>query len=173
MKYFIIVCAIMGLASGAYAQQSPPANVCKTVPQFQQFDFWLGTWDVKDHNGNKAGTNIIRKSEDGCLITESWTNVAGGKGFSINYFDPVTKLWRQVWVSGPGYSIDYAGGLDQNGAMVLTGTIHTYATKTSAPFRGTWTKQDDGTVRQLFEQFDSENNTWAIWFDGTYTKIDD
>ena len=56
---------------------------------------------------------------------ENWTNAKGGQGSSMNYYDPVEGQWRQLWVAG-GYSIDYTGGLDENGAMVLSGKINYY-----------------------------------------------
>ena len=87
----------------------------------------------------------------------------------MNYYDSVTGKWRQVWVSG-GYSIDYTGGLNAAGEMVLTGEIHGYRSGNSSAFRGTWTANEDGSVRQLFGQFDAEKEVWNIWFDGKYVK---
>ena len=47
----------------------------------------------------------------------AWTSIQGGTGSSMNYFDPVERQWRQLWVAG-GYSIDYTGGLNETGSMV-------------------------------------------------------
>ena len=85
----------------------------------------------------------------------------------MNFYDPVEDQWRQLWVAG-GYSIDYTGGLDRSGAMVLNGKINYYKTGKSQAFRGKWTPKADGSVRQLFEQQDPETNVWTIWFDGLY-----
>ena len=78
------------------------------------------------------------------------------------------KKWRQVWVSGAA-TIDYAGGLDDDGAMALEGEI-AYRNGTTAPFRGVWTLQDDGSVRQHFTQYDAETKQWNDWFIGIYKK---
>jgi hypothetical protein len=40
----------------------------------------------------------------------------------------------------------------------------------SAPFRGLWTLLPDGRVRQFFEQYDKDSESWAPWFEGFYTK---
>lgn len=146
-------------------------NSCLDDPRFNQFDFWLGAWRVTDVNGVHVGDNRIEKTEAGCLITENWINVQGQTGFSMNYFNPMTEQWRQIWVSAPGVEIDYVGGLNESGAMQLEGTITYFGAGTSAPFRGTWTQNDNGTVRQLFEQFDDNSGEWQVWFDGLYTRV--
>jgi len=69
-----------------------------------------------------------------------------------------------------GYSIDFTGGLDESGAMVLNGKINYYKPGKSFPFRGTWTPNEDGSVRQFFEQFDTEKDQWIVWFDGVYER---
>jgi hypothetical protein len=54
--------------------------------------------------------------------------------------------------------------------MVLNGKINYYKQDKSFPFKGTWTANDDGIVRQYFEQFDEEKQVWSVWFDGIYIK---
>lgn len=164
--------AIGMLVSGASAQdqsQTPPPPPCTSDDNFRAFDFWIGEWEVTPWAGGAvAGHNVIQSEENGCVLTEHWTNVQGGTGQSINYYNPNTGKWRQLWVAG-GYSIDIAGGL-KDGAMALEGTIYYYAQKNSVPFKGTWTPQEDGSVRQHFEQFNAETKEWATWFDGRYEK---
>ena len=155
------------LASNTSAPRPPP-NVCLSDPAFKQFDFWLGAWSVSDTKGVKQGDNIITKVEADCLIVERWTSVKGNTGQSYNFYDPVVGKWRQVWVSR-GMVIDYEGGLREDGAMVLQGEVHYHAGQ-AFPFRGTWSKQDDGTVRQHFEQFDPKTKRWADWFTGIYQR---
>ena len=54
--------------------------------------------------------------------------------------------------------------------MVMEGSIHYYKAGKRQPFRGTWTPNADGSVRQLFEQQDPETGEWAVWFDGLYLR---
>lgn len=155
--------------SAQQQSQTPPPPPCTQDENFRAFDFWLGTWEVTPWAGGAvAGQNVIRSEEGGCVLTEHWTNAQGGTGQSINFYNPNTGNWRQVWVAG-GYSIDIEGGL-KDGAMALEGTIYYYAQKNSVPFKGTWTPQEDGSVRQHFEQFNAETKEWATWFDGRYVK---
>ena len=164
----LLAIGLLCVTSVVGAQQAQ--NICQTDERFSQFDFWLGYWRVTDPSGNHVGDNRVEKVEGDCLIKEHWTNVQGQTGFSMNYFNPVSGVWRQVWVSAPGVEIDYEGGLNAEGAMVLEGTIDYFSAGNSAPFRGTWSLNEDGTVRQLFEQYDSSSEQWTIWFDGLYTR---
>ena len=142
-------------------------NPCDAAP-YRAFDFWLGDWDVFATNGDKAGENAITIEENGCLLIERWTSVQGGTGQSYNFYDPGMEKFRQVWVS-LGAVIDYAGELNEDGAMVLEGDIN-YRNGTSFPFRGTWTLQEDGSVRQHFQQKNLETDNWDDWFIGIYRK---
>ena len=150
---------------GVLAQSAPPTP-CVDASPYADFDFWVGAWDVFGPNGNQAGTNRIDKIEAGCLLLENWTGSQGGTGRSINFYDPGRDAWRQIWVSATGVLIEIEGGL-RGGAMVLEGTL-TNAAGSSQPFRGTWTPNDDGSVRQHFEISQDEGRTWATWFDGRY-----
>jgi len=161
-----------GLAQETVTGSQPsPKTICETEPHFDDFDFWLGEWNVysNDEKRDLQGTNSITKHHQNCLIMENWTSLQGGTGRSMNYYDPVEHKWRQLWVAG-GYSIDYSGGLDESGAMVLTGKINYYKTGKSQAFRGVWTPNGDGSVGQFFEQQDPETKEWTVWFDGLYLR---
>ena len=158
-------------AHGGELSPSQPPPVCKSNGHFDDFDFWLGDWNVYSNDDARQlqGTNSVTKQHNNCLIMENWTNAQGGTGSSMNYYDAVEDRWRQLWVAG-GYSIDYTGGLDDSGSMVLSRKINYYATGKSQPFRGTWTPGADGSVRQFFEQQDAESGEWSVWFDGLYIR---
>lgn len=165
MKFIIaILSMIMLLQPVAAGQQTN----CQKDTAYNQFDFWLGEWDVHSADGKLQGINKITKSADGCLIKEAWESTMGGKGFSMNYYNPRTGKWTQNWVSG-GTIIDYEGGLKDK-SMILEGMIHYQAQALSTKFRGTWTLLEDGRVRQFFEQYNAEKDTWGVWFEGFYSK---
>jgi len=153
------------------AAGNPPKPVCESNQRFDDFDFWLGEWNVYSNDDARQfqGANSITKHHKNCLVMENWTSAQGGTGSSMNYYDPVEDRWRQLWVAG-GYSIDYTGGLDDSGQMVLQGSINYYQSGKSQPFRGAWTPNPDGTVRQFFEQQDPQTHEWSVWFDGLYVK---
>lgn len=156
--------ASMPLAVGA---EDDAGSFCERDPVRAQFDFWLGDWNVYDPNGNLAGVNRVTRTEAGCLIREQWTGSAGGNGFSMNFWDAHLAAWRQIWVSS-GAQIDYSGGLNDAGAMVLEGRITYLESGDSFDFRGTWTPRDTGEVIQHFQQADPQTGGWSDWFVGRY-----
>jgi hypothetical protein len=70
-------------------------------------------------------------------------------------------------VSSNGVVIDIEGGL-RDGSMILSGRLTNPAGE-SRPFRGTWTPNADGSVRQRFE-ISEDGRTWSTWFDGRYVR---
>lgn len=170
LAFFCLVAPTLAQEQAA-TPKTPPKPICETMDAFNHFDFWLGEWNVytNDEERSFQGTNAITKHHQNCLIMEHWTNAQGGTGRSMNYYDAVEEQWRQLWVAG-GYSIDYTGGLDETGSMALVGKINYYQTGKSNAFRGTWTANADGSVRQFFEQKDDETGEWRVWFDGLYIR---
>mgnify|MGYP003654069513 CR=1 FL=1 len=160
-KLYSCVLLICLLTTPALAQTVS----CDASPGFADFDFWVGDWDVYDTSNMLVGTNSIEKKENGCLLMETWAGAGGSTGISLNYFNPVTERWQQLWVSAGAYAIDIEGGL-LDGSMVLSGKLWNYQGPTY-DFRGTWTPNADGSVRQFFEQFNTQ--TGAIRVKRFYT----
>ncbi len=160
------------LSPDQQTSETPTPAFCSTDTGFNDFDFWLGNWRVTTmKDGSYAGSNQITKIEDGCLIMETWKGAHGTSGTSMNYYNPATKVWRQVWVDNAGYSIDYSGGLE-NGAMVLVGTFYAHATGAEIPIRGIFEPMEDGDVRQIFEVQNKETGEWTRNWDARYTLTD-
>ena len=167
MKYLCLSISVLFLAHPALAQDAVPPKPCELSEEFRAFDFWLGEWEVFNRqNGQIAGKNTITAIESGCALLEKWTSQNGGTGTSLNLYNPLTKTWRQLWVSN-GYNIDITGGPNKQGHMVLEGHIHYYQGQTKA-IRGTWSALENGDVRQYFQEFDPTSESWTDWFDGIY-----
>lgn len=145
---------------------------CEHDGRFDEFDFWIGEWEVHDAGGNLAGRNSIRPAERGCVLVEKWSSATGGSGMSMNYLDHDAGEWVQVWIDSSGGQIEIRGGPTEEG-MLLEGEIHYTATDTTAPFRGLWTPLPDGRVRQFFEQSNDGGESWVTWFEGFYTRTSD
>ena len=153
------------------AKATPPAakRPC-AAPEFHQFDFWIGTWEVRTPDGKIAGTNRIEPILDGCVLQETWRGAKGLQGSSLNMYVPSTKQWHQTWMDQQGTLLLLDGSF-RDGAMVMTGEAPS-ATKpgTTALQRITWTPAADG-LRQVWETSDDAGKTWNTVFDGRYTKI--
>jgi hypothetical protein len=154
----------MSLTVAAAASAAEPC----AATEFRQFDFWAGQWDVKDAQGKDAGRNVITIEERGCVLVERWHSASGGTGMSINYYDPRATSWTQHWV-GLGLILTMTGGL-RDGAMIMQGPLQYVADRRVTLLRGTWTKLEDGRVRQRFEESADEGRTWTEWFDGYYSR---
>ena len=166
----LMLLASAGTACAQSAPNPPPAY-CENNEGFDQWDFWVGEWNVYTNNEARtfAGTNSITKHHSGCLLKEDWTGAGGSGGFSVNYYNPVKEEWRQVWIAN-GYSIDYSGGLNESGAMELEGHLYTYNAGVKQAFKGIWTAEENGNVIQHFEIFDAEKDEWSVWFEGRYVR---
>ncbi|MEM8634024.1 MAG: hypothetical protein AAGF33_03520 [Pseudomonadota bacterium] len=170
-------CVGLGLAASAQSDDTSGADEPVIIPEpcaapvYDDFDFWVGTWDVTDRAGTLQGRNVITKEERGCLVLERWTSDAGGTGQSYNYADPASGTWRQIWMSAAA-NIDYTGGRTAADGILLDGEI-TYRNGTVFPFRGEWVPRSDGTVLQTFHQYNFETKSWDEWFTGIYTRVED
>lgn len=138
---------------------------CDHDPRYRAFDFWVGDW-VVERGGQRLGTNTITREQHGCVLLERWTDTFGGAGTSFTFLDPTADRWRQLWIDGSGRIAEYAGGFESADRLVMEA-------RTASPgaadgrSRGTWTRNPDGTVRQVFEA-QSADGTWVVTFDGTY-----
>ena len=144
-------------------------------PEFRQFDFWIGEWEVFGKNGKKAGDSRISVILDSCVILEEWTSANAQQGLiysgnSFNSFNAATKQWQQTWTDNTGNTTEFLRGEGSNGKVVY------YADKVTGPGgktflrRLTFTKLSDDKVRQLGERSDDEGNTWTTEYDLEYRK---
>ncbi|HEV7698900.1 MAG TPA: tetratricopeptide repeat protein [Pyrinomonadaceae bacterium] len=142
-------------------------NPCKSAPEFRQFDFWIGEWDVKNPQGVQAGTSSIQLILGQCIIMENWFSGAGSNGKSFNIYDVDDKKWHQTYVDDKGTFTHYVGGL-VGGDMVVTAS-GSAAGKTTLN-RMTFSKLATGDVRQHGETSADDGKTWTTTFDLTYTR---
>ena len=149
----------------AGAQQ--PAAPC-TAPQHRQFDFWIGEWEVTGARGQRAGSNRIERILGGCALHESWEGASGSRGHSINAWDPGDSKWHQTWVDNSGTVLMLSGGI-VNGEMVMEGERR-LPDGTQTLERITWTPNQNGTIRQLWQSSRDRAMRWTTVFDGVYRK---
>ncbi|MEO0470522.1 MAG: hypothetical protein AAF206_12930 [Bacteroidota bacterium] len=169
MKYPLILLTAMILTSNLSAQSPAKACACCTEAQ-TQFHFWVGDWKAYTPNGKLAGTNRIVLLEDSCVMQENWTS-ANGKytGTSYNFYDKLSKQWRQTWIDNQGGHLLLFGGME-DGNMVLFSEPTPDGKGNLVINRITWTPNDDGTVRQHWEVSKDDKKTWQTAFDGLYKK---
>jgi hypothetical protein len=130
--------------SPAATAASTPAPPSCSTPEYRQFDFWLGDWDMTGADGKPAGHNKIAGIVNGCALQENWTSVKGGRATSVSIYD---------------------------GKMVLVGRRPSQKSKgTMIIHRITWTSHDPDRVHQLWEASGNEGRTWTTVIEGTLIR---
>ncbi|MFN7946849.1 MAG: hypothetical protein U0Z53_15965 [Blastocatellia bacterium] len=156
-----------------------PARLSESVVQAQrnaspcgdayhhQFDFWIGEWNVKA-GGQQAGTNSVQQVSGGCALLENWKGSGGGDGKSLNFYNPATGKWHQLWVGSGGNILELSGEY-KDGAMRLAGEKRR-PDGARMLTRLTFFNLAADRVRQLWEQSTDEGKTWSVVFDGEYLR---
>jgi hypothetical protein len=90
-----------------------------TLPPEEQFDFWLGQWDVswgEDQHGSNHVTRILGSR----VIQENFNGAPAidFQGMSVSVYSPRLEQWRQTWVDNNGNYWDFTGGV-QGSEMIL------------------------------------------------------
>ncbi|MDM3870810.1 hypothetical protein QSV34_05525 [Porticoccus sp. W117] len=138
-------------------------------PEYRQFDFWLGHWQVFDSDsGDTVGENRIERIHSGCALQESWTGAKTSRGSSFNIYDKNSGQWHQSWVDNSGLLLRLNGGLDAEGRMVLSGP-GVNAEGAAITHRITWIPGDN-QVRQQWHVSEDGGESWKAVFDGTYKR---
>jgi hypothetical protein len=141
-------------------------------PPHRAFDFWVGEWLVyRTGTTVLAGHSTIRSEDSGCVITEQWRsepNVFGGlTGRSLNLYDETIQQWRQFWMDSTGDVTLYTGHATATGMVFTAEGDRTPGQEGASTPRMTFTRNIDGTVRQVGDvSTDGEN--WSARYDLTY-----
>ncbi len=152
-------------ASLAAAQASAPHPKC-SLPEQQQFNFWLGDWELTSP-GEKPGeilhhSNSIKRVLGECIIQENFQS--GGEspliGMSVSVFDPVSGKWKQTWVDNDGSYLDFVGEF-KDGEMILSRHA-TKADGTSSLQRMVWKNISANELDWSWEKSNDSGKTWEI-----------
>lgn len=163
-KVIICFCLLISVPISFLNAQAP--TPC-SGEGYQQFDFWVGEWDVFSTSADTlVGQSKINKILNGCVIEENWTGGTGFKGKSFNTYNSLDSTWNQVWVDVSGATYHFSGQYQDN-KMSLKG--ETANKKGKALFTLTFeNNQIDKTVRQVWKMSTDEGENWNVLFDGTY-----
>jgi hypothetical protein len=151
----------IGVSSGSAQQPWSCAE-----PAFRGFDFWIGTWEMRDRrSGTPLGTASVRPVHGGCAIREDWQARSGGSGANIVTYHPPINGWRMVSVTSNGGFLVSQGTLTNSRLSFLTDT-HIPNGKPQRR-RITWATTDDpNRVLQTWEVTEDDGKSWFTEFDG-------
>jgi ketosteroid isomerase-like protein len=168
------------------ARPAPSTDAAKpdfcAAPEYRQFDFWIGDWDVfdvdnpsikvararVDNPSIRVARARVERILDGCVLQEDYQDTNGLKGRSFSIYDTSNKTWRQSWVTNRGQTLAIEGGL-QAGEMVLAGVDRAVEGK-QRRVRGTW-KLVDGGVRETAWTSVDGGETWNPYFDLLFRPV--
>jgi len=151
--------AVHVIAALMLTQAAAAAAPC-SAPEYHQFDFWAGRWDVYNPKGQLVAHSLIERVY-GCGIRENWMPLAKPGGGSLSIYVPDQKRWEQFWIDSSGSRAFFTGGWNGS-AMVITG-------KWGGPLvRMSYSRNSDGSVRQFGEQSTDDGKSWTPSFDFTY-----
>jgi tetratricopeptide (TPR) repeat protein len=164
----------------AFRQQPEFLALQKTVkhnaapcedPEFAQFDFWIGDWDVvSTGNGAAAGTSHISKEMGGCVVWENWTSLGSAYfGKSYNTYNVNQQRWEQYWVDNGAGTMFFYGHL-QNGVMdYWTDDIPQPGGQKMRRHLQFFNQSPD-QVRQFSQKSLDGGKTWTVEYDLTYKR---
>jgi predicted Zn-dependent protease len=155
-----------------YKRANINAYPCMGNAQVRQFDFWVGEWDAYvSGTNNLAGQSKIERVSGGCMILENWTSVGSPfNGKSMNFVDPVSGKWKQIWVGSGGVNAtEFLNGEYRDGAMRFEyETVNPLGAKQSVHFY--FFNEGPDQVRQFHETSTDEGKTWTTTYDFTYKR---
>lgn len=134
-----------------------------SAPEYHQFDFWVGDWDVYDfaHPAAKIAHARISRILGSCVILEDYRE-AGTHGESFSIYDKSRKVWHQTWVTNQGRLLEIEGNF-RDGEMDLSGADRTLEGR-ERHVRGTWKAMRGGVRETAWTSMDA-GKTWQLWFD--------
>jgi tetratricopeptide (TPR) repeat protein len=147
---------------------------CNHLPEYRQFDFWIGEWDVKNPAGQLVGTSRIERILNNCVIHETYTAAPGTSasnnyvGHAFHFYDQNLEKWAQHYIDTTATPFDWIGEF-KDGAMRYTREGPFGPSNSFVKQRMSFTPGADGTVQQFFEQ-SSDGKTWLAGFNGTYVR---
>ena len=144
------------------------ANPCRARPEYRQFDFWIGEWAPQNPQGLAVGTSSIQLILGDCVIFENWNPSTGGGGKSFSLWDARDGKWHQTWVDARGGVTHFTGGLEGEMMRLVTETVSPTGQK--GLMRMSYSKLNDGSVRQHGESSADGGKTWTTSYDFKYVK---
>lgn len=152
------------------------AMPCLTEQKLREFDFWIGEWDVYPNGSDVVvGHSKIEMASGGCMILENWTAVGQvpNTGKSMNYVNPQTGKWEQLWIGSGGININnpqkFVKGVYKDGAMRFD-FEQTGPQGEKQIGRFIFFNVDADQVRQFNEVSSDGGKTWTTSYDLVYKR---
>ena len=158
MKKSILLSIIIFICStNIFAQGS---QVPCSAPEFSQFDFWIGEWDLT-WSDTMHGENSITKAYNDCVIKEQFDGSKDAQftGMSVTTYNVNLKKWLQTWVDDQGSYLDFSGGLVGD-SMILSRSF--VRNDTTIYQRMVWFDIEQDSFTWNWEKSTDSQKTWQL-----------
>lgn len=166
--------AVLLVLSGmsVYAQQDAiedqapgPCN----QPQADEFDFWVGQWNLEWGDG-KTGTNVIEKTLAGCVIMEKFDGATSIplRGMSLSSYNSDLGKWQQTWVDNQGGYLDFVGEYEDSRMVLKRDTM---IEGKPVKQRMIWYDIEDDSLNWNWERSMDGGETWEVLWEIRYRRI--
>jgi len=139
-------------------------NSMENQPE-NQFDFWIGEWEVTWGEDGK-GNNRIERILGGKIIQENFS-APDLQGMSVSAYDPERKLWCQTWVDSNGTYLDFTGNFE-NGKMILSRDA--IVRGEACQQRMVWHDLQNDRFVWNWERSDDLGETWRVLWQINYRR---
>lgn len=136
-----------------------------TTPEFGQFDFWLGEWEMRDRaSGTVLGRAKVQKISNGCMVREEWASNGGASGTNLSSYHAA-----QTWQMASSFArapLLVSQGKFADGQMVFVGQAQQWMV------RIIWAPTSDPKqVKQTWENSSDGGKTWVMTFDAICVRL--
>lgn len=149
------------------------SNAPCALPQYHQFDFWIGDWDAFEVGSpsRPIAHAVISRILNSCVIHEDYQQNDGMKGQSFSIYDSSRDVWHQSWVTNRGRLLVIEGKSDGH-AVHLSGADQSNGKPIL--IRALW-EPTHGGVHEKAEKSTDGGKSWSLWFDIEFRphKVDD
>jgi hypothetical protein len=169
IKFLVVICSFISFAVFAQEGETQKEPPCSS-PEANQFDFWVGEWDLT-WGENGKGSNSIEKIMNGCVILENFDGTPSMelKGMSVSTFSKQLRKWQQTWVDNSGGYLDFIGGF-QDGKMILSREFVKDDKKLMQ--RMVWYNISENELDWNWERSNDSGQTWKVLWNIHYKRKD-
>ena len=171
-------------AEPSFEACSGPFTFVESTATYEDFDFWLGEWQVVTREGGELrGFDEIKTIHDGCVLMQQWHQMDDLfslnespnrlRGTSLTGIDASGK-WRQLWTDNTGSNMILTGGIE-DGVMILRSEWFDVPRQSGGTVKVRniwyWKPQEDGSIHNWGEQQrDSAEGPRTQYFDIVYRR---
>ncbi|MEO7040159.1 MAG: hypothetical protein ABI186_09045 [Candidatus Elarobacter sp.] len=153
------------LAFGCCVQPARAAAPCSSAT-YHQYDFFVGSWIVKNKHGKQFATDLVTKEFRGCVLWERWYG-RSSHGAGYTGYDAARKIWVQNFMMDDGTVLSFEGRAVGT-SMLFHGPSYPKAGVVEQN-RVVFRKLPEDRVEE-FWTVSHDGKTWTTVFDGFFSR---